>query len=316
MSKSFEAAADARVEAERAGLEDDPADRSGSTLRVASTERPDASSICATMPRASSSESSNAVVSSTCEHALLARHELVELARDLVDLAGAALLGDQAEEVADELVGAAQDVARGWRPSSRGRARGCAARRRARAPRGRWRRSRRARSCASSSRPLLLARRLEQRPRVHALRDTHRVVRRAPAPRSRGRRSPPRSGGAGRRCRAPCPSPWSSRSNVSSATSLPDLLERALRLRRDLAPRLLEPALAVGVRLLLDALALRLGDLPRLGEDRLGVASRLRRSAALVLLEQPACLLARLVGLLDRSAGCCARRSSIAFWIG
>ena len=79
----------------------------------------------------------------------------------------------------------------------------------------------------------------------------------------------------------------------------PDLLERALGLGGDLAPRLLEPALAVDLRLLLDALALRLGDVPGLGEDRLGVGSRLRHQL-LVLLEQPAGLFPRLVRLLER----------------
>ena len=80
-----------------------------------------------------------------------------------------------------------------------------------------------------------------------------------------------------------------------------DLLERADRLGLDLLARLLEPALPVGLDLLLGALALRLGDLARLGEDlprlALGLADQL-----LVLLEQPAGLGARVLRLLDRGA--------------
>ncbi len=81
----------------------------------------------------------------------------------------------------------------------------------------------------------------------------------------------------------------------------PDLFERALRLGLDLALGLLEPPLAVGLCLLLDPLALGVGDAPSLGEDLLGLALRLPDQGA-VLLEQLASLVAGAVGLLDRHA--------------
>ena len=55
--------------------------RLGSTERVASTVRPEAFSIVATIERASSSESSYAVVSSTARRFCARRDERVELAR-------------------------------------------------------------------------------------------------------------------------------------------------------------------------------------------------------------------------------------------
>src|SRR5438094_9446153 len=76
----------------------------------------------------------------------------------------------------------------------------------------------------------------------------------------------------------------------------PDLLERALRLGRDLAPRLLDPALALFLGLLLHAALHRLRDLARLGEDLFRLVPRLSDQRA-VLLEQLACLVARVVGL-------------------
>ena len=82
----------------------------GSTLRVASTLRPDAASIFFRMESASSSESSNAVVSSTIRRFCSRRDERVELAVDLLELDGAALLDDEQEEVVHELVGVAGDV--------------------------------------------------------------------------------------------------------------------------------------------------------------------------------------------------------------
>src|SRR5262245_27613011 len=54
-----------------------------------------------------------------------------------------------------------------------------------------------------------------------------------------------------------------------------DLLERAGRLGRDLLPRLLEPPLPLGLRLLPHPLLHRLPRLARLGEDRLALAARL-----------------------------------------
>ena len=74
---------------------------------------------------------------------------------------------------------------------------------------------------AGRRRLALLLRGLEEGPRVHALRDGHRVSSgRAPAPRSRARRSPRRRAGAGRRCRAPCRRRAAVASTVRSATSL------------------------------------------------------------------------------------------------
>ena len=77
-----------------------------------------------------------------------------------------------------------------------------------------------------------------------------------------------------------------------------DLLERAGGLGLDLLPRLLEPALAVGLRLLLRTRELRVGDLARLGEDLARLALRLADQRP-VLLEQLARLGAGVVRLLD-----------------
>src|SRR5207247_6503496 len=71
-----------------------------------------------------------------------------------------------------------------------------------------------------------------------------------------------------------------------------DLRQRVLRRLLDLALRLVEPTLAVLLGLLAHALALRVGDLARLGEDLLGLALRPADQRA-VLLEQPSRLLAR-----------------------
>src|SRR5581483_11008438 len=79
----------------------------------------------------------------------------------------------------------------------------------------------------------------------------------------------------------------------------PDLLERALRLGLDLPLRLLEPALTVGLGLLPDARLLGVRLLTGLGEDLLRLLLRLADELS-VLLEQSARLLAGAVGLLDR----------------
>src|SRR5215471_13667098 len=78
-----------------------------------------------------------------------------------------------------------------------------------------------------------------------------------------------------------------------------DLLERPRRLGRDLLPRLLEPALPFGLRLLAHPLLHRLPRLTRLGEDRFALSARLG-DELLVLLEQPLRLVARVVRGLDR----------------
>ena len=78
---------------------------------MASTLRPEACSIWPTIAVASSSESSTRGRQLDVEAARLAGDEALELAGDLVDLAGAALLGEQADEVADEVVVALQQLA-------------------------------------------------------------------------------------------------------------------------------------------------------------------------------------------------------------
>ena len=74
-------------------------------MRSASTRRPDASSICLTIAAASSSESSYGGRQLDTEDPLLRGDEQLVLARDLVEHRSPALLGDDADEVADELVG-------------------------------------------------------------------------------------------------------------------------------------------------------------------------------------------------------------------
>ncbi len=96
-----------------------PPIRSGSTVRVACTSRPDAFSIWPRMPSNSSSDSSCAVVSSTSSTCCSRGDERLELGGDLADLAGAPLLGEQAHEVADELVRRRRARARARRPSRR-----------------------------------------------------------------------------------------------------------------------------------------------------------------------------------------------------
>ena len=86
-----------------------------------------------------------------------------------------------------------------------------------------------------------------------------------------------------------------------------DLLERARRLGGDLAPRLLEPALPLGLRLLAHALLHRLARRARLGEDLLGLSTRLAHERPM-LLEQLPRLGTRIVRLLDRAADLLAPR--------
>src|SRR5689334_2965327 len=78
-----------------------------------------------------------------------------------------------------------------------------------------------------------------------------------------------------------------------------DLLERTTRLGLDLLARLLEPTLAVFLELLAHAALVGLCDAACLAEDLVGVATRARDQLA-VLLEEPARLLAGVVGLLQR----------------
>src|SRR5438552_15911329 len=66
-----------------------------------------------------------------------------------------------------------------------------------------------------------------------------------------------------------------------------DLPERSLRLGLDLPPSLLEPALPVDLDLVLRALALRVGDAARVGQDLLGLALGLPDQAAVLLKQSP-----------------------------
>src|SRR4051812_27037621 len=109
-AKSFEAAADGCVEAHRAGLEDEAADQVGvdaaARLDAAAGRlldlADDALEICVgELERRRQLD---------LEHALLGGDEAVELARDRHDLAGAALLGQQPNEVDRLLVGVAEYV--------------------------------------------------------------------------------------------------------------------------------------------------------------------------------------------------------------
>src|SRR5829696_1540325 len=80
-----------------------------------------------------------------------------------------------------------------------------------------------------------------------------------------------------------------------------DLLERARRFRFDLLAGVLEPALPILLGLLADAFPHRVRDAAGLAEDVLRLATSTGAELAM-LLEQPACLLAGPVGLLERAA--------------
>src|SRR6266536_432407 len=80
-----------------------------------------------------------------------------------------------------------------------------------------------------------------------------------------------------------------------------DPIERTRRLRSDLAPRVLEPPLPLGLGLLTHAQLHRLARAPGLGEYMLRVSARLVHEGA-VLLEQLSRLGARVLSLLDRLA--------------
>jgi hypothetical protein len=109
-AEPVEAPADACVESHRACLEDDAADQVG----VDAPRRHD-------LPAGSFFDLRDHVARLVVgeldrrrqldvEDPLLARREPLELASDLLDLAGAALLGEEHQEVADELVLAAEQL--------------------------------------------------------------------------------------------------------------------------------------------------------------------------------------------------------------
>src|SRR5436190_2128700 len=239
LSKSFEAAADARVDAQRPGLEDDAADQVGlDPARRLDLPAGGALDLLKDLPLLVPAELHSGR-QLDLEAPLLGPGEALELLVDLLDLPRAALFGQETHEVPDELVGVAED---------------------------------------GVERPRLSAR-LELR-KVQAgdgLLDEAAVIGAVQDLAGHLRRGHERQVGDLRA----------------------DLPERALRLRLDLAARLVEPPLPVGLRLLLHALPLRVGDAARLRQDLLGVAARLADQRA-VLLEQPPRLLACVLGLLDR----------------
>ena len=265
-----EAAADARVDAQRARLEHDAADQ----LRVDAARRLDGAPgglLDLAHDRRGLARPRARTRSSARPRAVAARARRARRARrDLLELGGAALLDEQEQEVADELVRAAEDVLERGHLRPRVELRVRRAARRARAPRASTRRSRRAprgrrRAVPSPSRP-----------------------RRARA-RTCGRRAPICADSCSSAREVEVPDRVLDQRAVGVAVEpLPrdllgggerelgdlgaDLLERPGRLGLDLPARLLEPALAVGVRLLLDALAHGLGDAARLGEDLLRLA--------------------------------------------
>ena len=284
---------------ERAGLEDDPADQG----RVDGAPRLDAAAGGASIWRRGSR---GLVVGELdgggeldVEPPLLARDERLELARDLGELArrGPSRRGGGGSSAR------ARRRRRGWRgapPRSCGSSCGLPSS----AP-----------SSGTSSRP----------DEVRELLVTVGEAGPAPSPprRARGRTcdatrpySPASSFSRAEKSRSLSASSirrrWSSPSSACRVTLLggherevrdlgADLLERALRSRPRSARRVLEPALPVGLGLLPDPLAERVGDAARLGEDLLRLAAGLRDQRA-VLLEQLAGLVARVLGLLDRLA--------------
>ena len=104
VAQAVQPAAHAAVQAERARLEDEAADQvrvdACASPRPCGPSRPRS---VFTIAAASVSESSTAVVSSTSMIALLGGEQALPLGVDLLELADAALLGDEADEVAERL---------------------------------------------------------------------------------------------------------------------------------------------------------------------------------------------------------------------
>ena len=140
--------------------------------------------------RASSSESSYDVVSSTVRRFCACATSASSSALISAQLAGPALLGDEADEVADELVGVRPRAARAPRPCPAARSAGCAGTRAARAPRP-SRRASAARSAATAStRSASCAASKSARAYMRCATATRSAL--SPARRSRARRSPRR----------------------------------------------------------------------------------------------------------------------------
>ena len=280
-----------------------PARRSGRGRRCASPRpcgRTPARS-CATIAAASSSDSSWAVVSSTARRPR-ARSTSASNSSAIAGISPARpFSATSAEEVAHELVGAAGHLVEHARLRRRVELRV----REERLELGRLdeRRGELAELARErpSTRPCSL-RGLEQRARVHALRDGHRPSScPAPARRSRARRSPRRPGGAGRRCRAPCRRRAAVASTVRSATSVRIWsIARAVSASicfRVSSSRRCRSASASSLARAICASATFRASARMLGRLRAGL-----REDRPVLLEQLAGLVAGVVCLLDRLA--------------
>src|SRR5437763_1577169 len=108
--RPVEAAAHARVEAQRAGLEDDAADQVGvdgvGRLHLAARSFLDLLDHVTPLLFGEVDGGCHLDI----EDSLFLGHQALELAGDLVDLAGAVLLGEQEQKVADELLVAAEEL--------------------------------------------------------------------------------------------------------------------------------------------------------------------------------------------------------------
>ena len=290
-----------------------PPIRSGSTVRVASTLRPEARSIWPTICRASSSESSKAVVSSTVScpssRAASRSNSRGDLARPRPPRPFSTSSRRKLRTSWSRSPATASTAA----AFARGRAAGCAGSPRARAPASSPRRSRRAPRGPRATRPASL-RGLEERPRVGAVDDAqirlllqHGEVELADRVLDQAAVVVAVEHLAGHLRRG-------DQRQVGDLGA--DLLERALRLGLDLALR--SPRAAAGGRPRSPRLTRSRwasDAAPRLGEDLLGLgpcacpisarcsSSSLRASSR-----------ARSASSIDWRIR--SRRSSIAFWIG